>query len=352
MSTKHHLLSLALVASAASSAYAEDVRCLDYADGKRLGTIDDKHLREASGLAASELQPGVLWSHNDSGAGAWLYALDEGGEVLTRFEVDGADAIDWEDVALGPCGAADGVRDCLFVADTGNNQGDREDQVVYRVAEPDVSDAAALTEPAEKMGVIFPDADDVEALFVDQQGQLWFVGKRDKKAVLYTVGTFEADATVEAELVAERKDLEFVTGADATADGTRIVLRGRDEAWELFRPKGRSVKTAFLGEALAIELDKEKQGEAIAFDPEGAGFYTTSEGRDAPLRWYRCKAFGATLTGKEDAGGVVADPAEPDDSGCVGGGGGAWTLLGLLALRWSARAARRPRHRVDVPAGH
>lgn len=336
-------MALGFVVAATLTARAQDLRCLDYADGKRLGTIDDKHLREASGLAASELQPGVLWSHNDSGAGAWLYALDEGGEVLTRFEVDGADAVDWEDVALGPCGAAGGVRDCLFVADTGNNQGDREDQVVYRVAEPDVSDDAALTEPAEAMGVVFPDEADVEALFVDQQGQLWFVGKRDKKAVLYTVGTFEADATIEAELVAERKDIAFVTGADATADGTRIVLRGHDEAWELYRPRGRSVKSAFLGEALVIDLDKEAQGEAVAYDPEGAGFYTTSEGKNAPLRWYRCKAFGATLTGKEDAGGLVADPSDPSGQGCAGGrGSGAVALIGAaLVLVARGRGAGR-----------
>jgi len=336
LSTKHHLLALALVVGGSLGARAEDLRCLDYADGKRLGHIEDKRLREASGLAASELQPGVLWSHNDSGAGNWLYAMDESGEALARFEVDGADAVDWEDVALGPCGAADGLRDCLFVADTGNNLGDREDQAVYRVVEPDVNDDAALTEPAERMEVVFPEQDDVEALFVDQQGQLWFVGKRDKKAVLYTVGTFEADTTVEATLVAERKDLEFVTGADATADGTRIVLRSDDTAWELFRPKGRSVKSGFLGEALEVELDKEAQGEAVAFDPEGAGFFTTSEGKDAPIRWYRCKAFGATLTGKEDAGGVVADPAEPHDQGCAGGvgsvGAGLFWLVTVLAL--------------------
>ena len=339
MSTKHLAAAFLFVCAVAPS--RADERCLDYADGKRLGNIDDKRLQEASGLAASELQPGVLWSHNDSGAGTWLYALDETGDALASFEVDGADAVDWEDVALGPCGAADGLRDCLFVADTGNNVGDREDQAVYRVVEPDVSDDAELTEPADRMGVVFPDEDDVEALFVDAQGALWFVGKRDKKALLYTVGKFVADTTVEAELVAERKDIEFVTGADATADGTRIVLRSNGIAWELYRPKGRSVKSAFLGEALEIDLDKEGQGEAVAYDPDGAGFYTTSEGKQAPIRWYRCKAFGATLTGKEDSGGIVADPVEPTDAGCVGGGIGP-SLAALLYLMGFRRLIGRP----------
>ncbi|MCC6624280.1 MAG: hypothetical protein IT385_23715 [Deltaproteobacteria bacterium] len=328
-------------ALSAAPAAAEE-RCLDYADGKRIGALDDKRMQEVSGLAASELQPGILWAHNDSGASTWLYAIDEGGELVARFEVDGADAVDWEDVALGPCGAPDGLRDCLFVADTGNNVGDREDQAIYRVVEPDVGDASELTEPADVMGIVLPEGVDVEALFLDAQGALWLVSKRDTKALLFTVGRFEADATIEAELVAERKDIEFVTGADATADGTRIVLRSARRAWEIFRPKGRAMRSAFLGEALEIELDKEPQGEAVALEPDGSGFYTTSEGRGAPIRWYRCKRFGATLTGKEDAGGLVADPPEVDaGAGCAGGGAGGAAALGVALALALARGRRR-----------
>ncbi len=335
----------ALVAVASAGAARAEERCRDYADGKRVGVIDDKDLVEASGLVASELQPGVLWSHNDSGGAATLYALDEDGEPLAELTLAGADNVDWEDVALGPCGEdPGGWRDCLFVADTGDNDGAREDQVIYRVAEPDVSDGGDIEDEADEMGISLPDEDDVEALFVDGEGELWLVAKRSKNVRLYGVGMFQADVTVAAELVAERGDIEFVTSADATADGSRIALRSDDKAWELYRPAGRSMRQAFLGEALETKLDKETQGEAIAYDPEGGGFYTTSEGKKAPIRWYRCKSFGASLSGKEDAGGIVTDPGEPGAEGCSGSSDGlfgALAALGAALVRWALNAARR-----------
>ena len=60
-------------------------------------------LRESSGLAVSRRQPGVLWSHNDSGDGPNLYAIDLSGRLLATIPVANAAARDWEDIASGPC---------------------------------------------------------------------------------------------------------------------------------------------------------------------------------------------------------------------------------------------------------
>ena len=48
---------------------------------KKSGAVPDE-LRESSGLAISRTQPGVLWSHNDSGDGPNLYAIDISGKLL------------------------------------------------------------------------------------------------------------------------------------------------------------------------------------------------------------------------------------------------------------------------------
>ena len=63
---------------------------------EQVGVVPDE-LRESSGLAISRTQPGVLWSHNDSGDGPNLYALDISGKLLGVFRVNGAMARDWED---------------------------------------------------------------------------------------------------------------------------------------------------------------------------------------------------------------------------------------------------------------
>jgi hypothetical protein len=310
--------------SASEPARGESERCRDYADGKRLGTLDDKDLDELSGLAASVRFPGVLWAHNDSGGDPELFAISEDGEHLATFELENAEMVDWEDLALSRCSPS-GSRRCLYIADTGNNDFDRDDQVIYRLDEPE-PDGTSSPVRAEWMAVYFESPADVEAMFLDAQAQIWLVGKSDTEATLFRVGRFEAETSVIAEPVAERDDIDFITAADASEDGTRIILRSSRHAWEIFRPAGRSMGSAFLGEALEVRLDKEAQGEAIAFAPDGDGFFSTSEGRHSPLRWYRCKSMGPTLAGKED-GAIVEDPIEP----LAGCGAGA-TSLGGLAL--------------------
>src|SRR4030095_7791087 len=68
------------------------------------GAVPDE-LKESSGLAISRTQPGVLWSHNDSGDGPNLSAIDGSGKLLGVFRGTGAMARDWEDIAAGPCPA-------------------------------------------------------------------------------------------------------------------------------------------------------------------------------------------------------------------------------------------------------
>lgn len=328
------LTSLAIIAPA----HAQEQRCLDYAKGQKLGALESKRLEETSGMTRSEAQPGVLWLHNDSDDPS-LYAIDETGESLGRWDVDGADAVDWEDIALGPC--EDGLFECLYLADIGNNDGDRDDQVVYRVREPDVDAPSDATDAVERMQVTFPDGLDVEAMVVDIDGSIYFVSKEADRARLFDAGWFEADTAVEVEELASRKDLRKVTAIDVAPDGARFALRNGEAAWELFRPAGRSVAQAFRATALAIKLAKEKQGEALTYDVEGGGFYTTSEGKSAPVLWYRCKAAGTTLGAKEDGADIVDDPSEPSSSsGCNGGAGAPLTYL-VLVLGLRSATARR-----------
>ena len=67
---------------------------------EEVGVLPDE-LRESSGLAISRTQPGVLWSHNDSGDGPNLYAVDISGKLLAQYRVDNALARDWEDISTG-----------------------------------------------------------------------------------------------------------------------------------------------------------------------------------------------------------------------------------------------------------
>src|SRR5262245_36786075 len=59
-------------------------------------------LTEASGLVASRQNPGVLWTHNDSGSGATVFALSTNGVLLGRCYDPFGFGGNYEDIALGP----------------------------------------------------------------------------------------------------------------------------------------------------------------------------------------------------------------------------------------------------------
>ena len=78
-------------------------------------------LTETSGLVASRAHPGVLWAHDDSGGAPEVVAIDLDGADHGSVAVTGAEAFDWEDIALLP--GADGGPDRLVVGDIGDNFG-------------------------------------------------------------------------------------------------------------------------------------------------------------------------------------------------------------------------------------
>ena len=53
--------------------------------------ISDPRITESSGLAASKLHPGVYWTHNDSGDGPYVYAIDSatGTDGIRSFRMGG-----------------------------------------------------------------------------------------------------------------------------------------------------------------------------------------------------------------------------------------------------------------------
>ena len=44
------------------------------------GTFHSRRVTESSGVVVSRIHPGVLWTHNDSGDGPYLYATDLQGD--------------------------------------------------------------------------------------------------------------------------------------------------------------------------------------------------------------------------------------------------------------------------------
>lgn len=226
-------------------------------------------LGETSGLAISRRDPALLWSHNDSGDEARVFAVRADGTAVGIVKVSGAKNRDWEDIAIGPCDGGD----CLYIADIGDNRGARAEVSIYRVPEPDP--AAVSSDAAERLPITYPGGPrDAESIFVLPDGELYVLSKgRTSNVALYRYPRpFRPDDVVEmehvADLSAEEVDLAAqVTGADASSDGRWVAVRSYG-ALSVYRTAdllaGRPAMTI-------IDLGPlgESQGEAVAITTEG-----------------------------------------------------------------------------------
>src|SRR5688500_13312675 len=70
--------------------------------GKELGEVTNKKLAEASGLAASADNPGLLWTLNDSGNKPEVYLIDEQLNIRLTCRLKNVINRDWEDLTVGP----------------------------------------------------------------------------------------------------------------------------------------------------------------------------------------------------------------------------------------------------------
>jgi len=64
-----------------------------------VGRLEDKKIVEASGLARSQRQAGLLWVVNDHGAKNIVHALNQEGARMGEFLLKKTKTRDWEDLA-------------------------------------------------------------------------------------------------------------------------------------------------------------------------------------------------------------------------------------------------------------
>ncbi|UCF42004.1 MAG: hypothetical protein JSW43_06720 [Gemmatimonadota bacterium] len=236
------------------------------------GEFAEARLIESSGVAVSRRHPGVLWTHNDGGHEPWLYATNLLGEDLGHYRIAGADARDWEDIALGPC--PDVPTTCLYIADTGDNLYRRREAAIYIVEEP-----AVLPPPGKKaegrlqagrVRVRYPGGPfDVEALTVAPDGEVLLITKGQQGRIRrfrVPIGR-SRDTSVMAvdqgvlDIVPQRMLGRLVTGAAVSPSGRRLVVRTYTEIDFYWRGPDAIVRE---GRPCWLGL-REPQGEAVDF---------------------------------------------------------------------------------------
>jgi hypothetical protein len=268
--------------------------CTKQLDTATSGTLQSPEIAEASGLAVSAKNRGTVWINNDSGDTARLFAVAPDGALQGIYPVEGATAIDWEDLSLGP--GPEAKTSYLYAADIGDNGAARPTVVVYRVAEPKVV-ADGGTHPltgAAALTLTYPDgAHDAEALMVDpRSGEIYIVIKNLARGgpagVYHAPGDLAAGSTTALTRVGEvaLPRLPFLgaaTASDIAADRKAIGIRtyGGVSLWPL-GPK-QTVIDALAGKPCRGPVPFEGQGEALGIQPDDLGYFTVAEGPGAAL---------------------------------------------------------------------
>lgn len=248
------------------------------------GEVADGGVTELSGVVASLRDDDAYWVHDD-GAPGFLLAISGDGATLSEHTLpDGFSDLEDLAVAIDPAGG----RSTLFLGDLGDNGLARDEVAVWVAEEPDPRADGAL-DPL-RMGLVYPDGPhDAEALIADPATfDLYVLTKSSDGAGIYRKrAPHDPEGPFLLEALGAPAALDLVvTGADASPDGTLVVVRDyTDTAWMWLRSGRTPFELAFEGTACPVPIAGEPQGEAVGFTADGAGVLTVSEGTNQPL-WF------------------------------------------------------------------
>ena len=257
-----------------------------------LMSILNDDVKETSGLANVN---GKIYTHNDSGGSNLLYDINAStGDVIRSIVVNGAANVDWEDLAC------DNTH--LYIADIGNNLGDRTDLKIYKILKSDLD--ANLTVNAETISFSYADQStftyapfttpyDAEAL-IAYNGKLYVFTKNwaNHTSKVYSIPTIPAiSGSYEVTTVDENVLDVMVTGAAINSAGSSVALVGYTNPYDSTPFKSMIIKlnnftgdNFFSGNIAEYEIQNSQdvgQVEAILFNTPSE-LYLSAEGVSVP----------------------------------------------------------------------
>lgn len=224
-----------------------------------------ENISEVSGITYCNK---LIWSIQDSGNTNDIFGFDASGELIEQIEVKNTKNRDWEAITSDKEGN-------LYIGDFGNNDNDRKDLTIYKLAATDFSRAASIITfnypeqvdfPAKKRDRLF----DCEAFFYYQKAFYLFTKNRSKgfdgTTLIYKIPAIEGHHA--AKLVGKFSTCSnynfcAITGAAISADDKKIVLLGHDRIWVIEQFRGDD----FLSDSTisSYEMHHFSQKEGICF---------------------------------------------------------------------------------------
>jgi WD40 repeat protein len=262
-----------------------------FLSGERLSELNNKNLREVSGIASSVNNPNHLWLHNDAGNEAEIYLVDQQLNVKLTCEIKGIENRDWEDIAVGP--GPDPDKYYVYIGDIGDNDGQHQEKFVYRFEEPIFNNGEEEMVISEFDKITFRldgGSKDTETLLLDPKTKnLYVVTKRENPVYLYEL-KYPYDEKINTAERTISLPMTRIVGGDFSPDGDELLVKNDDDVfyWKGF--SSQPVTERLKSPPQRVEYQKEPQGEAITWARDGRGFFTLSEvtkGKSVYLYFYK-----------------------------------------------------------------
>ena len=253
----------------------------EFGDRIDVGLINHDSLNEASGLAASRKNPNILWTHNDSGDENRVFAIDANGKHLGTFLIEGVEARDWEDIAVGP-GPIEGQQ-YLYIGDIGDNLSQFDIKYIYRVLEPEVNcNQEPIDTKLKSVSTItfqYPDGKrDAETLMVDPLTKdIYIVSKRESNVRVYRAPYPQPTTQIITLEYVATLNLNNVVGGDISPAGNEVVIKTYGAIYYWRKPLENKCWKIFEKNPVSLPYIPEPQGEAVCWRADGLGYYTISE---------------------------------------------------------------------------
>lgn len=234
-------------------------------------------LKEVSGI---EYFPNseFLWMVNDSGNAPKVFALDTKGNIKATLYINAKNR-DWEDLTTDTEGN-------LYVGDFGNNANDRKHLKIYKLTANDLATKKNID--PEKIEFSFPNQKkfppkkknryfDVESFF-HYNGYLYLFTKSRVKNNYGITDLYKIPATAgkhKARLVTTFHTCDemscWITSADISPDGKKVVLLSHSAIWQFTDFKGDNFMN---GKMKKFDLGHESQKEGICFRDNDSVYIT------------------------------------------------------------------------------
>lgn len=229
-----------------------------------------KKLKEVSGITYFP-ETNLIYTLEDSGNKNEIYAINSEGKLNKTIAITNAQNVDWEDITKDKNGN-------IYIGDFGNNDNERQDLCIYKVAQNELNKEDAVAEykisfsypeqtefPPKKKELFY----DVEGFFEYQNYFYLFTKNRSKNfdgtAFIYKI--LNAPGIQKATKIGEFKTCDnynhcVLTSATISPDGKKVVLLSHDKI-VLFKDYPGDLFNK--GTQTEIHLNHFSQKEAIVF---------------------------------------------------------------------------------------